>query len=353
MDSGVLNEDPVSTLGIDNKTMLVGPWLMGMYGRNRATNVMQSATVYYNNCHIKSREWGCLSTDGPTKIRLYATKCLIENVESGYGSYSIGDSINTFSGCTFNVVDYGLILCSQGSGILTDGCVVNSKKIGVMMHDGTGGSKLTIDKGTVINTRSTVIQIKGSRGADIVVDNAQLNTEKGIIIQTMKNDDPNMQDKNIIDSSGGNTRDVNATFSNMTLNGDIINGFTASGSVNVTFKNAAITGAITTATTEHLLMNGEEITMDTPEYYYFIGEVKNTFGPKPEDPHGVSVSLDSGSKWVVDRTSYITSLTIDNGATIAAREGCRVTMTVDGAAKEIKPGAYKGQIVLKVAGNSE
>ena len=100
-------------------------------------------------------------------------------------------------------------------------------------------------------------------------------------------------------------------------------------------------------------MNGEEITMDTPEYYYFIGEVKNTFGPKPEDPHGVSVSLDSGSKWVVDRTSYITSLTIDNGATIAAREGCRVTMTVDGAAKEIKPGAYKGQIVLKVAGNSE
>lgn len=351
VDSGVLNEDPVSTLGINNKGMLVGPWLMGMYGRNRATNVMQSATVYYNNCHIKSREWGCLSTDGPTKIRLFATNCLIENVESGYGSYSIGDSINTFSGCTFNVVDYGLILCSQGSGILTDGCVVNSKKIGVMMHDGTGGSKLTIDKGTVLNTKSTVIQVKGSRGADIVVDNAQLNTEKGVILQTMKNDDPNMQDKNIVDSSGGNTRDVNATFSNMTLDGDIINGFTASGSVNVYFKKAAITGSITTAATEHLLMNGEEITMETPEFYYFIGEVKNTFCAKPEDAHGVSVSLDSGSKWVVDRTSYITGLTIDNGATLIAREGCRVTMTVDGAVKEIKPGTYKGQIVLTVARN--
>jgi hypothetical protein len=47
VDSGILNEDPISTLGIDNKTMLVGPWLMGMYGRNRATNVMQSGTVYY------------------------------------------------------------------------------------------------------------------------------------------------------------------------------------------------------------------------------------------------------------------------------------------------------------------
>lgn len=352
VDSGILNEDPVSTLGIDNKTMLIGPWLMGMFGRNRATNVMQSATVYYNNCHIKSHQWGALSTDGPQKIRLYATKCLIENVESGYGSYSIGDSINTFSGCIFNVVDYGLILCSQGSGILTDGCVINSKKIGVMMHDGTGGSNLTIDKGTVINTKSTVIQIKGSRGANIVVDNAQLNTEKGIILQTMPNDDPNMQDKNIVTGNEGNTRDVNATFSNMTLNGDIVNGFTASGSVNVTFKNAAITGSITTATTEHLLMNGEEITMETPEFYYFIGEVKNIFGPKPDDSHGVSVSLNSDSKWIVDRTSYITSLTIDNNATITASEGYRLTMTVDGAEKEIKPGAYKGQIVLTVTKNS-
>ena len=352
VDSGVLNEDPVSTLGIDNKTMLVGPWLMGMYGRNRATNVMQSATVYYNNCHIKSREWGCLSTDGPTKIRLFATKCLIENVESGYGSYSIGDSINTFSGCTFNVVDYALILCNMGSGILTDGCVINSRKIGVMMHDGTGGSKLTIDKGTVINTKSTVIQIKGSRGADITVDNAQLNTEKGIIIQTMRNDDPDMQDKNIVTGNEGNTRDVNATFSNMTMNGDIVNGFTASGSVNVTFKNAAITGAITTATAKHPLMNDEEITMETPEFYYFIGEVNNTYEAKPEDKHGVSVSLDPSSKWVVDRTSYITSLTIDNGAIVTARERCRVAMTIDGAAKEIKPGSYKGQIVLTVVKNS-
>jgi hypothetical protein len=351
VDSGILNEDPVATLGIDNKTMLVGPWLMGMYGRNRATNVMQSATIYYNNCHIKSNQWGALSTDGPKKIRLFATKCLIENVDTGYGSYSIGDSINTFSGCTFNVVDYGLILCNMGSGILTDGCVVNSKKIGVMMHDGTGGSNLTIDKGTVVNTKSTVIQIKGSRGANIVVDSAQLNTEKGIILQTMPNDDPDMQDKNIITGNEGTTRDVNAVFSNMAMNGDIINGFTASGSVNVTFKNAVITGAITTATTDHPLMKNETITRETPEFYYFIGEVNNIFGAKPEDTHGVAVSLDAGSKWIVDRTSYITSLTIDKSAGVTAPEGYSVTMTVNGVTTPVKAGDYKGQIVLKVAKN--
>lgn len=352
VDSGILNEDPIAALGIDNKTMLIGPWLMGMFGRNRAINVLESATIYYNNCHIKSNQWGCLSTDSPTKIRLFATDCLIETVESGYGSYSIGDSINTFRGCTFNVVDYGLILCNMGSGILTDGCVVNSKKIGVMMHDGTGGSKLTIDKGTVINSKSTVIQIKGSRGADIVVDNAELNTEKGTILQTMPNDDPDMQDRNIITGDEGDTRDVNATFSNMTLNGDIVNGFTASGSVNVTFKKTEITGAITTATAEHPLFNGEEITMETPEFYYLIGEVNNIFCAKPEDPHGVSVSLDSGARWVVDRTSYITRLTMENGAVITAPEGYNLTMTVDGVKKEIEAGTYEGQIVLTVTKNA-
>ncbi|HAA01767.1 MAG TPA: hypothetical protein DCE18_00170 [Syntrophobacteraceae bacterium] len=80
-----------------------------------------------------------------------------------------------------------------------------------------------------------------------------------------------------------------------------------------------------------------------------VGEVKNAYGAKPEDRHGVSVSLDASSKWIVDRTSHITSLTHDNGAAVAAREGCSVTMTVDGTKKTIGPGAYKGQIVLTVA----
>jgi hypothetical protein len=118
--------------------------------------------------------------------------------------------------------------------------------------------------------------------------------------------------------------------------------------VNVYFKDVTITGSITTATAEHILMNGEEITMETPEFYYLIGEVNNIFCSKPEDPHGVAVSLDAKSKWIVDRTSYITDLNIAKDGTITTRKGYRVTMTVDGVVKEIKAGQYKGQIVLTV-----
>ncbi|MBP2656064.1 MAG: hypothetical protein H6Q73_3633, partial [Firmicutes bacterium] len=322
-------------------------WLFGVVGRVRATNVVENATVYYNNTHIKAQQWGALSTDNPTKLRLYATNCLIETVESGYGAYAIGDCLDYFSGCTFNVVDYGLILCDYASGTFTDGCVVNSKKIGVMMHDGSGGSILTIDKGSVLNTKSTVIQIKGRRGANIIADNAELNSESGIILQTMPNDDPNMSSW---DYSGGDqsySRDVTATFSNMELNGDFINGFTASGAVSVTLKNATLTGAITTATTEHPLFNNEEITSDTPEFYYLLGEINNTYCAT-DGPYGISASLDANSKWVVETTSYLTALSIEEGAIITAPKGYTVTMTIDDIATEIKSGTYEGKIVLTV-----
>ena len=169
--------------------MMAGPWLLGITGNVRATNIVENGTAYYTNTHIKSQAWGALSTDGPVKVRLYATKCLIETVESGYGAYAIGDCLDYFSACTINVVDYGLILCDNASSTFTDATVVNSKRIGVMMHTGTGGGLLTIDKGSVFNIKDTVIQIKG-RGIDIVVDNAELNSESGVILQSMANDDP-------------------------------------------------------------------------------------------------------------------------------------------------------------------
>lgn len=339
---------PADPTNFQNAIMTMGPWLLGLKGKVRATNVIESGTAYYNNTHIWSQAWGALSTDGPVKVRLYATKCLIEVDESGYGAYSIGDCLTHFSGCTFNVADYGVIVCDFASATFTDATTVNSKRIGVMMHDGSGGSVVTVDKGSVINAKETVFQIKGRRGADIVVDNAQLNSGTGIILQTMPNDDPNMSSWN---HSGGKQtykRDVNAAFSNMTMKGDIVNGFTASGTVNVTFKKATITGAITTSIVDHKLgPKGEEVSSRTPELYYLIGEVTNTYRSMP-DPNGITVALDSDSKWIVDKNSYLTSLTIAKDGAVVAPKGYKVTMKIDGVTKPIKAGTYKGKIVMTV-----
>jgi hypothetical protein len=141
-------------------------------------------------------------------------------------------------------------------------------------------------------------------------------------------------------SSGGNS-DFKATFKNATLKGDIINSMTSLGDGIIAFENAVITGAITTATTA---LAGET---PTKAKYYLIGAVKNTYCATA-DKHGIKVSLDSKSKWVVDKTSYVTELTIANGGKVAAPQGYKVKMMVDGVEKAIDTGSYKGKIILAV-----
>jgi hypothetical protein len=354
------------------------PWMLGLTGNVRATNVLENGTAYYTNTHFKAQRWGALSTDGTTKIRLYATNCLIETVESGYGAYSILDCHDYFSGCTFNVTDYGLIVAMQGSATFTDETVVNSGRFGVMMHSGSGGGMLTIEKGSVFNTGSTAIQVKG-RGANILVDNAQLNAENGIILQQMENDDPNKAGgrdrahegeeagrgggqggpppgggQGAPPSGGGPgggetfSTNVVATFRNVTLKGDVINSMTARGDMMVTFQDAAITGAITTAACRSRAdVDGRKLSRETCHY---IGDVVNTYCAT-DDAYGMKVSLENAS-WIVDETSYLNELSISSDATVSAPGGFGVKMTVDGIDTPIKPGKYEGKIVLAVSRNA-
>jgi hypothetical protein len=377
--------------------MMEVPWMLGLTGTCRSTMLCDNGTAYYTNTHIVADGWGALSTDSVKSVKLYATKCTIDLVKGGYGSYADGESLDTFSGCTFNVKDMALIM-TQGSGVFTDGTVVNSQRYGVMAHSGFGSNTLIIDKGSVFNTKEAAILLK-STGPAIIVDNAKLNSENGIILQAMVNDDPNMSGGGMggpggapmgggmpsvsggtpgasggsgdmprgVSSTGGapgaggqgpqggmpdgtggmpggssGSSNFKATFKNVTLKGDIINSMTSLGDGIITFENAVVTGAVTTATTA---LAGEK---PTKEKYYLIGAVKNTYCAT-NDEHGMKVSLDDKSKWVVDKTSYLTGLTIARGASVAAPQGYKLSMTVDGVDKPISYGTYKGKIVLKVA----
>jgi hypothetical protein len=354
------------------------PFMLGLAGTCRATNIVdQVKEVSYENCLIKAQGWGAMSIDGGDNTKLTMTRCIIETVESGYGAYAIGGSTDIFIGCIFNVADMAMI-GTGGSGVFTDGTVVNSRRFGVMYH---GSGDLTIDKGSVFNTKSTAIQLK-SPSHNILVDSARLNPENGIIIQVMANDDPNARGGSgpeegarggrgeappeggapVAGARGGpppeglagtpvpivQSDDINATFRNVSLKGDIINGDTEACPVNVTFENSTIMGAITTAKVTYAVgHDGEEITMKTPHLYNLIGEVKNTYCAT-DGKYGIRVSLDNNSRWVVDKTSYLTELIIAGDGAITAPRGHRVTMTVEGVKTPIKTGSYKGKIVLTI-----
>jgi hypothetical protein len=359
------------------KVMREVPFMLGLTGTCRSTNLLDKGSAYYTNTHIKAKGWGCLSVDSAEDVTLVATGCTIETVESGYGAYTMGGSVDTFVGCTFNVADMAVV-GTGGDCIFTDGTVVNSRRFGVMYH---GPGDIVIDKGSEFNTESTAIQLK-SPGHDLLVDGARLNPGNGILLQVMANDDPYTLMGPPAEGSitpegelarGGppeempgeeaaseappsdgraprNTRSgTHAVFRNVTLAGDIFNGNTPAEPLTVALENATITGAITTTTVVHAQgPGGEKITMETPELYYLIGEVDNTPAPKPSDPHGLVVSLDGESGWVVDKTCYLTGLTLAEGAAITAPEGAGVAMTVDGKETAIGPGVYSGRIVLAV-----
>jgi hypothetical protein len=348
---GTLPEDYAGGPFNGGGVMMEVPWMLGITGNSRATNALGNATVYYNNSHIKAQAWGALSTDAVQDVKLYATDCRIEVEESGYGAYADGNSLDTFSGCWMNVADMGLIM-TAGSGVFTDGSVVNSGRFGVMMH-GSGSGSLTIDGGSVFHTEAAVIQVKGNYPT-IVVDDAVLHSRSGVILESFANDDP-------FGGPGGpppgdgemppgpsepSVKAVTASFSNMRLRGDIVNGNTADSDILVNFENAVIKGAITTAATQRL---AEDLTMDDGDQYYLIGEVEHTFGPPAAgDLYGLVATLDENSKWMVTETSYLTGLNLAEGAVVTAPRCRNLSMTVDGVETELEVGAYAGAIVLEV-----
>jgi hypothetical protein len=374
--------------------MMEVPWMLGLNGNVRTTNVVDSGTVYYNNSHFKSQGWGVLSTDGPTHIRMYVTNSTIENLEGGYGAYTIGETLDTFSHCTFNVVDVGLVVTGFGSAVITDGTVINSRRFGLMMHtnDGKFGT-VTIDKGSELNTRSTAIQIKG-RGVKLVVDDARINPGNGILIQAVPNDDPyvggfgtnatmdavldgtpgsestrgmgmggplpgeggpspvgeppgggsmpGQGPGDAADSGGKMSGPVLADFRHVALRGDIINARTHQGGMDIMLRQSSITGAITMALAEPASHRAP-----TKDKYFLIGEFKNIFRPTDER-YGLKVALDGASRWTVDQTSYLTALEIAAGAVVDAPRGFRLTLMVDGKETPLQAGSYSGKIVLHV-----
>ncbi|MCY0967385.1 hypothetical protein [Parathalassolituus penaei] len=344
--NGTLPEDYVWNVNLGE--MMEVPWMLGLTGNVRATNLVGQGTAYYNNSTIKAQGWGVLSTDDTESVRLYCINSTLETSDSGYGGYSIGDAVDTFSNCKLNVNDYGLIMAAEGAGTFTDGTVVNSDRFGVMLHS-NGNGTLRIERGAVFNTGEAVIQAKGSFPT-IEVDNASLNSANGVILQLMPNDDPYFaQFVAMFPELGGSTgSSSSASFTDVTLSGDIIHGNTASGDLNVTLASATLTGAITTATTAFQFeLDGLAAADVTADQYYYIGQVQNTFEATGEDG-GLFLTMDGSSSWVVDTTSYLNSITIEDGASITAASGKTLTMLVDGVETAIAAGTYTN-VVMQVA----
>ena len=107
-------------------------------------------------------------------------------------------------------------------------------------------------------------------------------------------------------------------------------------------KNTQLTGIVSSA----LQAYRDGVTEITEKNRMELSNVTQTAAPTVNN--GVIVSLDENSTWTVTDTSYITALTIADGAKVVAPEGKTLTMTVDGVETPSVPGKYVGKIVLNI-----
>ncbi len=295
---GDLEEDYVGT--VFPEKMKSSPWMLGVNGNARATNLMDKGTATYFNSELKAQKWGVLSTDDNKGVKLWAINCdvvisggmkeeseIYKNVAkgtfdfyddeidhdfpegewqskkkpSGYGTYSIGDTKVVLAGSQVVVPDY-VAICANGPASLNltssdavsiadayeylnivediepKKTMVFSKRFGVMYHSGAGAGVTTVEKGTVMYTGKTAFSVKGC-GTVINVDNSHIYTGNNIILQVMDNDDAGINNENFETTTSYEEKHVKGVATEEESNASSI---VKEGGVFATFSNMQLCG---------------------------------------------------------------------------------------------------------------
>lgn len=247
--------------------------------------------------------------------------------------------------------------------------VVYCDKAGVMMQRGNGNGGVTIQDGTVFHCGCNVFSVKSNGSFKIRVDDSTLISESGVILQLMDDDDigrgdivdppsPTVEDRenahqliqddllNVYQAVPG--RDVFAHFSNMTLNGDCYNASGYKGAIGrqelldakagekapgnpfaakpmdcarqleMLLENVQYSGAISTAEGHHIDRDtGHWLSPVPHSKWYCLAMLENI--PKPVYQAGLILKLTAGSRWNVTKTSYLSSLTVDETSVVCGK----------------------------------
>jgi len=369
------------------------PWILGLAGNLRATNVLGAAQATYLNCYMEAEQWGSLSTDSTRDgARLTAINTdIVISGKSGYGSYADGAIHNYYYGSRFDVADMALIVAAGAcgadfaksseanvgsdlyaeisSGKKDKATTVKAGSFGIMWHKNQNGVT-TVKEKTVFDCGETVFLVKSDVNNTaypvLNVNDAKLKSKTGVIFHLMESDDAGMGGgppgsdtmwaakydiptdttpvKDANDPTAVNDTTVKANFSNMKIKGDIYNSrYSAGQNIAVTFDSATIKGVISSGIQKHTLAEpGETVTKET---YYKIGHV--TVTPSETVSNGVIVTLTNGSVWKVKGTSYLSSLTVDETSSVKLSGGLQITVNGETvSADSLKGTTVKGNIVI-------
>jgi len=381
----------------DTTFMMTCPWLLGMYGNTRTTNLLGAGTrATYLRAMVTVENWGCLSVDsGQNCILVSVNSRLRSTGTDGYGSYGIGDVTEHFLGTSIDVGSYIMInwgtlgthygdsspaavralqeqydlglTASEIASLQSQASMLRSRKFGFMWQS---NGAVVIDGRTTLHTAHTAFLSKASPSEVIMdgSDGASITAENGVIYQLMDNDNPGGVDavdkpwsrvytKAYVeptdpavksaswDPTVAQSTDASGTFRKMRLEGDFYNSVLGGGVGSIEGKNLVldfvdtrVSGVISASTAKHRVSS-----IDFSNYEE-LGVVTNSASPVVNN--GVLVTLSGDSVWTVTGTSYLSSLTLADTASLRSQRGGEVTITVDGIAVRPVAGTYTGAITV-------
>ena len=220
-------------------TMVAPPWILGIMGSARATNLEgNNTTMNVIDSTATAGKWAILSTDSGSNMKLNVVNTTMEltgadyemqadgtykdadgdpnpyTQRSGYGTYTIGSADENFYGVTMNVGTYANIF-TGGTATYTNlvagetyelmdangdvsevyeatedkNTVINSDTFGFMAHQ--GANTLNVTNGTEVNSNYASLLIKDPQGTVSMNINSgsKLNSANGILLQMLDNDD--------------------------------------------------------------------------------------------------------------------------------------------------------------------
>ena len=391
-------------------------WSLGIQGSSRTVNMVGDEPVLtVIGSKIVSGGWALISVESSTAMSINVVDSEMSFLPesaggmdsgwrifgydedaygSGYGSFNFDYPAEYFYGTTISGVTYGSVIMgsktiryasSNGSLDLID---VNGEPLETLegqgqptvlnavfgiLHTGALQEGVYFEDGTVVNTGDAVILHKSGSG-DFFFDNAELNSDKGVLFQMMDNDDDTRinrfgektlyNEDNVASGigfpgvnydcdsrEGGYT--VGATYTNGTYTGNLYNGSGYYGHVGSNLivtvgENAVLGGEISLTSTikgvsysaeamEGIAYYGDDIgyvLLDaegseteneadaafiqfrsyTINEYFLQGHVENL--PYYNGISTLEVIVQDGGVWNVAGTSIITRLTVADGATV-------------------------------------
>ena len=388
-DGGTLSADYMNTP--DQALMVAPPWILGIMGTSRCTNMMgDNTTTNVIDSETSAGAWAVLSTDAGADMALnvYNTTLTLNNADesaaaplqaedgeisqtldnpytvnygSGYGTYAIGNAVETFAGATINVGTYATIF-TGGSATYTaleagetyeltnaagettatytatedKATDIHSDTFGFMAHQGSNA--IDIEKGTVVDSGYATFLVKSGSSNETLtatVDDATI-SNGGVLIQVMDNDDTTnggMMDADDPENTNGgsqnfkpyhaedagfNTDAASAgstaqtfAFTNGTYTGNIYNASGSDGlegtALNVTFGiGAEYTGAIASTSAIHVTYDGSAAVKENGGYAFDDAEEAAAFAAQYQN-----TSFTIEEYWSIGQ---VANLVNDNGA---------------------------------------